>query len=377
MKHHIFIFTEDITLDGGVERVVSNMANSFSKRGYPVNIISLFKANKGIKYAIDSKVKIKFIYENESFEKWVKHRFIKYNLYCRYRLSASFTPKLYSYIEKEIAGSESAVLLCNSYLITPLFHNSKIKIIGLDHSRYPFRNVTGRIRLLLHTFMVKKFDAITTLNKDELDKWKSIGPPVYIMPNFLPQNWINDNSSTSKRNKVILSMGRMNTDQKGFDRLIDAYALIARKHPDWKLEIYGSGVLQRQYKCQIQSMGMQNYININDFTANPKEEYQKASIYAMCSREEGFPMVLLEAGSMGLPIVSYDIEFGPRNVIKTGQTGYIIPDGDKEQFAQALEKLMIDDDLRERMSDTIRKDIPERFSEEVLMDKWIKLINSL
>ena len=99
MKQHIFLFTMDMTLDGGVERVVSNMANSFSKRGYRVDIISLFKANESIKYHLDEKIKVKFLFDNLSFESWHNSLLVKFNLYWRYKLALKFTDKLYHYID--------------------------------------------------------------------------------------------------------------------------------------------------------------------------------------------------------------------------------------------------------------------------------------
>ena len=180
-----------------------------------------------------------------------------------------------------------------------------------------------------------------------------------------------------KQKKVVVSLGRMNTNQKGFDRLIEAYSLIAAKHPEWKLNIYGSGCLQKEYRQLINDLNMQDFIEIFDFTKNPLAVYQTASIYAMCSRDEGFGMVLLEAGSLGVPLVAYNVEFGPRSIIKNSVTGYIVPDGDKVKFAESLEKLMNDEKLREKMSEEILKDIPARFSEKVIMDKWIKIINSI
>lgn len=377
MNKHIFLFTMDMTLDGGVERVVSNMANSFSKRGYHANIISLFKANEKIKYHLDDRIKVKYLFDGLSFACWQKKLLVKSNLYWRYRLAMKFTGKLYQYIDSELSDGESAVIMWNTYQITPLYRHKNVHIIGLDHSRYPFGNIVKGLRHKLHTYMVSKFDIVTTLNVDELDKWKTIGRPVYVMPNFLPCD--NDRSvpSMDERKNIVVSLGRMNTDQKGFDRLIDSYALIAKKHPEWKLHIYGSGSLQKNYREQVNRLNMQDFIEIFDFTDNPQQVYQTASIYAMCSREEGFSMVLLEAGNQGLPLVSYDVEFGPRTIIQEGKTGYVIPDGDKEAFAQALEKLMNDSQLREKMSMEIRKDVPARFSEKVIMNKWINLINTL
>lgn len=374
---NIFLLVTDITLDGGVERVVCNMANSFAERNYNVVIISMFSANQSLNYQFRKNIKIEIIKGGIGRVTWMNKHTSRINLIRRYQTSVHFTRLIYAIIDQYSKGGKS-VLLTNSYLYaTPLYRHRNVHIIGLDHSRYPFGNMTGGIRHWLHTYMIRKFDVVTTLNEDELDKWKSIGPPVYIMPNFLPQNWINNNASTSKRNKVIVSMGRMNTNQKGFDRLIEAYSLIAAKHPVWKLNIYGSGCLQKEYRQLINDLNMQDFIEIFDFTKKPLAVYQTASIYAMCSRDEGFGMVLLEAGSLGVPLVAYNVEFGPRSIIKNSVTGYIVPDGDKVKFAESLEKLMNDDNLREKMSENIRKDIPARFSEEVIMDKWIKIINSI
>lgn len=124
-------------------------------------------------------------------------------------------------------------------------------------------------------------------------------------------------------------------------------------------------------------MGLDDHVEINDFTTNPQKAYQSASIYAMCSREEGFAMVLLEAGNKGLPLVAYDVEFGPKTIIRNGKTGYVIPDGDTQLFANALERLMENDELRQNMSDEVSKDIVSRYSEDSIIEKWIEIIDKL
>ena len=223
--------------------------------------------------------------------------------------------------------------------------------------------------------MVRKFDIITTLNVDELSKWKTLGKPVVVMPNFIP---VNENRGENViREKTVLSLGRMNTPQKGFDRLIEIYAKIALKHSDWTLKIFGSGKYQPTYIKQINDLNLQNYIKIYDFTESPDLEYKKASIYAMTSREEGFGMVLLEAGLSGLPLIAYDVEFGPKTIIKDGETGFVIQNGDTNAFACALEKLMVDNELRSRMSASVKEDIKNRYSENIIMERWINLINTL
>lgn len=379
MKHHIFLYISDITYDGGVERVVCNMANAFARRGYAVDIISMFQSGNSIKYSLPETVMVKYLFAHQSFgEMRSKSIFRKYALPWRVDLAIKHTPKLYSYIDSRLADGETAVVFSNSYLFTaPIYRHRNVRMIGVDHSRYPFGKMTKGLRHWLHTSMIRNFDVVTTLNEDELDKWKSIGLPVYVIPNFLPSAMMGKNDGNANREKVVLSMGRMNTDQKGFDRLIDAYSLIGKKHPDWKLKIYGSGALQAQYKKQVETLGLDDHVEINDFTTNPQKAYQSASIYAMCSREEGFSMVLLEAGNKGLPLVAYDVEFGPKTIIRNGKTGYVIPDGDTQLFANALERLMENDELRQNMSDEVSKDIVSRYSEDSIIEKWIEIIDKL
>lgn len=378
MKQHIYLLTQDITLDGGVERVVCNMANSFSKRGYQVDIISVFQANKHINYNVSKDINIKYLIRNLSFKKWIKTSFFyKSQIVWRYVISIKITRKLYNYIDNTLFHGQQGVLMCNSYLITPLYNHNNVKTIGLDHSRYPFGKLTNGVRHWIHTYMIRKFDIVTTLNRDEITKWNSIGRPVLIMPNYLPDSMFQDSLIANKKEKVILSMGRMDTEQKGFDRLIDAYSLIAHRHSDWKVKIFGSGQYKSLYEKQIENLGLEKNIEIHEYTKSPMNEYKNAAIYAMCSREEGFGMVLLEAGSQGVPIVAYDVEFGPNKIIKESKTGFIIPDGNKKLFAEALEKLMNDEKLCLQMSHSIKEDIKERYSENVIIGKWINIINSL
>lgn len=376
MKKHLFLLTTDITLDGGVERVVCNLANSFSRHNYDVDIISIFKSKNDIKYVVNNLVSVKYLFDEESFSSFIRHvPLSNIQLIWRYFLSIKFTHPLYKYICSVLKPGQKGLILCNSYLITPLYRHKDINIIGLDHSRYPFQNLTRGFKHWLHTYMIRKFDIITTLNVDELKKWETFGRPVVVMPNFIP---VNDNiGKDASREKTVLSLGRMNTTQKGFDRLIEIYSQIALKHPDWTLKIFGSGIYQSTYIKQVNDLGLQDQIKIYDFTETPELEYKKASIYAMTSREEGFGMVLLEAGSWGLPLVAYDVEFGPKTIIKDDETGFVIQDGDANAFACALEKLMTNDDLRLQMSTAVKKDIKDRYSENVIIERWINLINAL
>lgn len=366
---------ENISYDGGVERVVCNMANSFVKcENYKVTIMSIFKHKGMPKYHLNSCVTLDSLNIDESPQSYMKHLCIKSSLLMRLKLNKEIADRLY----KKLDMVSNYYVLCNSYVYSPSYRRKNVKLIGIDHSRFPF-GIPHRYNLLyyLRTLNVRKMNIITTLNYNELAKWKSFGKPTYVIPNFIPQNMVPTLNLYTRREKIILSMGRMNTEQKGFDRLIDAYSLIAKHYPEWKLKIFGSGQYQNKYKQMVKDKQLEAYITISDFTSDPINEYRKAAIYAMCSREEGFGMVLLEAGIYGIPLVAYDVEFGPNVIIKNGITGYVIPDNNPSEFAKALEKLMKDDTLRKEMSQAVSQDIKKRYSEKVIMDKWIQIINHI
>lgn len=374
MKHIIFLL-ENICYDGGVERVVSNMANSFARHErYNVTIMSIFKQKGVPKYNLDNKIIIDSLNIDESPQSYKKHLWVKSNLLMRLKLNKEIADKLY----KKLDIGSDYYIFCNSYIYSPSYRHKNVKLIGVDHSRFPFGKPNYySIIYYLRTLNVRNMDIITTLNYNELPKWKSFGKPTYVMPNFIPQDMASALAQNAHKEKIILSMGRMNTEQKGFDRLIDAYSLIARKYPEWKLKIFGSGYHQKEYIEKVKDKHLERYIIISDFTSDPIKEYKEASIYAMCSREEGFGMVLLEAGTCGLPLIAYDVEFGPSVIIKNGKTGYVLPDNNAKAFANALENLMHDNNLREKMSQAVSQDIKSRYSEEVIMNKWIHIIEHL
>lgn len=372
---HIILLLENICYDGGVERVVCNMANSFVKyKNYKVIIMSIFKHRGVPKYDLNNQVVVDSLNIDDSPQSYKKHLYIQSSLFMRLKLNKEIADRLYKKIER----FSDCCILCNSYVYSPSYRRKNVKLIGVDHSRFPFGNTHYcNILYYLRTLNVRKMDIITTLNYNELAKWKSFGKPTYVMPNFIPQNMVPVSEQYGRREKIILSMGRMNTEQKGFDRLINAYSLIAKCYPEWKLKIFGSGCYQNKYKQMVKDRQLESFITISDFTSYPINEYQKASIYAMCSREEGFAMVLLEAGIYGLPLVAYDVEFGPNVIIKNGITGYVIPDNNPSEFAKALESLMNDDTLRKEMSQAVSQDIKKRYSEKVIMDKWIQIIDHM
>ena len=153
---------------------------------------------------------------------------------------------------------------------------------------------------------------------------------------------------------VVLAAGRLNA-QKGFDLLIPAFAAVARRHPAWELRIYGSGPRRDDLARQVVQEGLEERVRLMGRTRRLDFAMAEASLFVLSSRFEGFPMVLLEAMSKGLPIVSFACPTGPAELIEHGVDGLLVPPGDVPGLSAALLDMVEDHDLRRRVGAAARR----------------------
>jgi glycosyltransferase involved in cell wall biosynthesis len=146
--------------------------------------------------------------------------------------------------------------------------------------------------------------------------------------------------------KRVLSAGRL-TRQKGFDWLIRAWAQVEPKHPDWELKICGEGKWRERLEEAIAEHGLEN-VQLPGNCDDMATEMSNASIFALSSRFEGFPLILAEAMNKGMAPVAFDCPTGPSEMIDDGENGLIVPLGDIDAFAAALLRMIEDDELRRR-----------------------------
>ena len=154
--------------------------------------------------------------------------------------------------------------------------------------------------------------------------------------------------------RVLLAVGRLGPE-KGFDLLIDAFAQIADRHPDWNLKILGEGSLRETLTSAVAAHGLADRIALPGFDTRVREAMLGADLFVLSSRFEGFPNALLEAMSAGMACVSFDCETGPRELITHGESGWLVAPEDTRGLAAALDTLMRDGDLRARFGARARE----------------------
>jgi glycosyltransferase involved in cell wall biosynthesis len=191
----------------------------------------------------------------------------------------------------------------------------------------------------------RDIDALAVLTSRDRDGYEAAlaGAPTRIeqIPNAVaPAERLADPAAP-----VVVAAGRL-TPQKGFDLLIRAFAPVARRHPDWQLRIYGAGRERDALLELIREEDLYDQAFLMGRTRHLRLALAGAGVFALSSRFEGFPMVLLEAMSCGLPVVSFDCPQGPADIVATGRNGTLVPAEDVAGFSAALEALVGDPERR-------------------------------
>lgn len=221
----------------------------------------------------------------------------------------------------------------------------------------------------LRKYCLKKFDMVVALTESDKEMWGLQN--ILVIPNF---SNIQQHGESSRENKVVISAGRLEY-VKGYDRLISAWALVAKKHPDWQLEIWGEGSLRKCLQQQIDTLQLSSVVHLKGVSHNISEVYAHSSFFVMSSLYEGFPLVLVEAMNCGLPCVSFDIT-GANSIINDGENGLLVTDNDTYALADACMKLIEDKGLREKMGKQAYIS-SARFSKPKVMQKWLDLFVKL
>lgn len=370
----------DCSLDGGTERTISIQASYLAEHGYEVHIITeeIPKYDKNMYYFSH---KIQFHHLDIGYQK-VDNSISPFRIWRRIKKGQEHRQKLERLLFRLHPDFTISVFGHEASFLYSLKDGSR-KVLQYHFSRYSrsieFKYNGASVSQKLFTLIkewrkrtfINRYDAFVVLTKEDAKDWKNIRN-LYVIAN--PLSFITETSS-SCLNKQVISVGRL-TVLKGFDMLLEAWSIVASKHPDWRLTIYGKGEELTKLQALIRQYALGDSVDIFPPTRDIADKYLESSVYVMTSRSEGFGMVLLEAMACGVPCVSFDAPCGPAEIISDGEDGFVTPLGDVWGLAEKLSLLMSNDDLRIKMGKNARRNVL-RYSVDRVMKQWVDLFDAV
>lgn len=378
-RYKIVYCTPSLYMAGGVERVLTLKANYFAEHyGYDITIILTDGKGKTPFFFLSDKVNV--INLDINFEElWHKSLFQKILLYLpkqrRFKLA------LAKELEKLKPDFTISLLRREINFINDIKDGSK-KIGEIHINRAHYRNFTPNrqsfIKRLFSKYWmhglvdkVQKLDRFVVLTEYDRQAWQDI-PRVEVIPNPLP---FYPDAIDIHRQQRVIAVGRY-FDEKGYDLLLRAWAIVQEKDRNWTLDIYGDGN-KRYYEGIADSLGLdKNRCHLNDSVSDVQSEYLTSSLFVCSSRFEGFGMGIIEAMACGLPVISFDCLWGPRSIISDDEDGVLVENGNVSRLANAILMLIQSPERLCEMRQMARQNVL-RFDIDKVALQWKRLFDSL
>lgn len=378
---------------GGEQRVTSIVSNILIDQGNDITIIC---TNKKVKknynvYNLNSKVKILYIKDKNIKEKCISFIFKVLSQINKrtnlFKKNIRLLEKIYLNRDKHLIKDLKKIVNEHKYnyiigiggkyslLLTFLKNEIDSKIIGWQHSCYDaYFNTKGRYYWHEDSIfkerisMLDKYIVLTESDKNKIDKNFSIESIVINNPKSFISNEVSRLNS-----KNFLAAGRF-VYVKGYDLLVEAFSVFAKKNKDWTLTIVGEGEEKNKILELVKKYKLQDRVKIDGFTNDIKKYMLNASAYLLSSRWEGMPMTILEAYEMGLPIISFNID-ATKELTKDIETGIIVEKYDTEKFAEAMLKVAENESYRKELGKNAKIKSND-FSYEKIGEKWKEILNN-
>lgn len=350
---------------GGAERVLSIVANALAGEGRSVSVVVTSTHKTEPFYALDPAISFKAPFAGRSYRNKLKAAAAALSIAgeLRREVLATGPEVIVSFVDKTNALSLAAL------------GRSGVPVVACEHI-YPPAQPLGLFWEAARRLFYPRAALVTVLTEEAVAFFpKALRGRIAVLPNPVlpPQAGPGATASalvqaSPERSRRILSAGRF-TDQKGFDRLLRAFAASSAGRLGWSLRVLGDGPLRPALEAMRDSLGLAASVEFPGVTKDIYGEFAEGAFYALSSRFEGFPMTLCEAMAAGLPAVAMDCMTGPRHIVRDGVDGLLVPDGDEEALAEAMGRLMDDDGLRARLGERA-PEVAERYSLPRIMELW-------
>lgn len=357
MKKICFV-ASNLNNNGGTERVGTELANHLARKGYDVVIVNITEGESPF-FELDDSIKNISLFSNSG-------RIL-------YR-----TPLLI-YKLRKVLKKERVDIVIDIEAMKVLFTLPASIGLSMTHicwEHFNFKNVGHPGRKAARQLAALFYDYIVTLTERDRTYWlegtinKS---QIVSIPNPSPFIQHDFDYTKKKCNKMVVAIGHL-FPVKGFDLLLEAWEKVLKSKTDWTLVIVGEGEERSRLEEYIYNNNLQDSVKLPGKTNDIEKYYREADILCLTSRFEGLPMVLIEAVSYGIPVVSFDCDTGPAEILEdTGAT--LVPQGDVKQFALSLIDMMNNENQRREISlKSLKKS--QQYNPSKIVQEWIKLIES-
>jgi len=353
------IFVIGSMSSGGAERVISEMSNYWAKKGWEITIITIgaTKEKKDF-YTLEKSINRVDL----SLEPPKSKVATGFNL-------CILSYKIRAFIKKSKPDAVISFISASNVIVLMALLGIKLKKIISDRTD-PNADTTGffikRITYPLADALVVQTDGVKSFYR---------GIPnlkILSIPNPITEPTFNNSKKIKFNKPTIVAVGSLKVAVKGFDLLIEAFAGISKKNLDWNLVILGEGKDRKILETLIKNYNLQDRIFLPGVIDNPRNTIVNADIFVLSSLIEGFPNVLIEAMSVGLPCISFDCASGPNEIIENNTNGILVEVGNVKLLQYSIERLIGSKTLRKKLGDRAKKDSIDRYYIDKVINKWEK-----
>lgn len=363
----VYIIPE-LSYPGGIGRVTTNKVNYWKQKGHDVAIITDIQGHTPTYYELEQGIDLFDLGFSVSPVSRLKKIFL-WNKKVRMELER-IKPDIVVYtifkMPVECSFKYKSIVECH-------FNHDVNKLREIAFNHHIGGKILNRLIAWNRNRCIKSFDHFCVLSNEDKLLWETSDkyPNIHVIPNM--QSFTCDTPSKLNSRRVI-AVGRFDA-QKSFDRLIRIWAKVVPHCCDVHLDIFGQGRDKAMYQSLIDELGLAYSVHLRHPVKDIRREYVNSDLLCFTSTYEGFSMVLIEAMTCGLPVISYDTPCGPKDIINNGMNGFLIKDGDEDAYANRIIEVLNNDNLRKRMGTMAYNSANKDYSTEKIMKKWEILFN--
>ena len=364
---NIVFVLRSIAKKNGTERTITDKVNALANMGHMVTMVTYEQGNHPYAFPIEDTVRCVDI--DCRYYTIYKYSLLK-RLYVAWKMKCRFAKKICAFVNQVRPDVTVTTTYTNEFMKVIMSLRHQTRVVIESHAAFTHEMKGGtlieRVRKYGLLRSVKRCDLLIALTTGDAECWKQhirnvakVSNPLTFYPEILIQ--------PPKENGRIIAVGRLEP-QKRFDRLIEAFSLIAHKYPSWYIDIYGDGNEKEALQRLIVEKGLAKQIYLKGVTSNVYSEYERSQFFVFSSDYEGFGLVLVEAMACAIPCVSTDCPFGPSDIIEDGVDGLLCK-MTIEDLSAKMEWMITHEKERKEMGLKARQAVA-RYKKENVMKEW-------